>query len=112
MVLTQLCYIILLIGRIRVILIDLTKELFGLAFAVVHVRAVPFQLSEVDSITPEKVAQLMQDFNLKQSEVAAALGIGKAEISSFMSDNRSVSRRTKAALYYCFKYVELKELLG
>lgn len=89
-------------------LIDLTKELFGLAFAVVHVRAVPYQLSEVDSITPEKVAQLMKTFNIKSGEVADALGIGKAEVSSFMSGHRSVSRRTKAALYYFFKVIELE----
>lgn len=53
----------------------------------------------------------LQDFNMKNFEVAEKIGVGIHIISKWLHDKKPIGAQSQAALYYFFRCLELEKEL-
>jgi len=73
-----------------------------------NVVAIPYKESPVEKVNPEWIKDHMRILKVTQKQMVHDLGIGKADVSIVVNGSRSISSRTKASIYYYFKFLALK----
>jgi glycine/serine hydroxymethyltransferase len=73
-----------------------------------HIRPVPFD--PLKNFSTSDIRQEMTELGLKAKDLVKLLDISKSTISMLLSENRNMSKPTKAMFYYLFKYLKTNKV--
>ncbi len=76
------------------------------------ISAVDFDRKDIENIDAEWIQQRMNKLMLKAKHVCTHTGIDKSTLSMILSNEKSLTKWHKIALYYFFKYYELANFSG
>lgn len=73
----------------------------------ITVSAVNYDRRDIAAVNGEWITKNMERLGLKAKDIVSHTGLDKSSISSFISGDKPMSKITKIAFYYFFKYYEM-----